>query len=61
LGTSTEFCAAAKEAGVWMFPFSHEDVRAVTHLHISQSDAVNAGQIIADVADRLSSKNSATA
>ncbi len=61
LGTSTEFCAAAKQAGVWMFPFSHEDVRAVTHLHISQSDAVNAGQIIADVADRLRSKSPATA
>ena len=61
LGTSADFCAAAKEAGVWMFPFSHEDVRAVTHLHISESDATQAGEIIASVAGQLSSQDSATA
>ena len=60
LGTSAEFCAAAKQAGVWMFPFSHEDVRAVTHLHISESEADRAGQIIAEVADQLRSSKSAS-
>lgn len=61
LGTSADFCAAAKAAGVWMFPFSHEDVRAVTHLHISESDADQAGDIIAKVAGDLKARNSAPA
>jgi hypothetical protein len=38
---------------VWMFPFSHEHVRAVTHLHVSAEDAQRAGQIIASVAEKL--------
>ena len=56
VGTAAEFCNAAEAAGVWMFPFSHEHVRAVTHLHISEADAVKAGQIIANVADELCNK-----
>ena len=47
--TAAEFCEAAQAAGVWMFPFSHQDVRAVTHLHITAEDAIAAGQIIAQV------------
>lgn len=47
---ATEFCAAAKEQGVWMLPFSRRHVRAVTHLHIREEDAVTAGQVIAQVA-----------
>ncbi len=53
LGSATEFCHLAHENGVWMFPFSHEHVRAVTHLHISKQHAQQAGQIIADVAEQL--------
>lgn len=53
VGTSAEFCAAAKQAGVWMFPFSHEHVRAVTHLHISEPNAIEAGAIISRVAGQL--------
>ena len=53
IGTAAEFCEAAKAAGVWMFPFSHQDVRAVTHLHISPEDAITAGEIIAQVAHNL--------
>ena len=53
LATAADFCAAANQAGVWMFPFSHEHVRAVTHLHITESDAVEAGNIIANVAKQL--------
>jgi len=44
------FCRSAKEQGVWMLPFSRVHVRAVTHLHISGSDAGKAGQIIAEIA-----------
>ena len=53
LGTAAEFCEAAKAAGVWMFPFSHQDVRAVTHLHITSEDAIAAGETIAQVARNL--------
>ena len=60
VATAAEFCEAAKAAGVWMFPFSHEDVRAVTHLHISESDAKQAGQIIAKVAAESKENKSRT-
>lgn len=53
IGTAAEFCEVAKANGVWMFPFSHQDVRAVTHLHISPEDAIAAGEIIAQVARKL--------
>lgn len=55
IGTAAEFCKAALEAGVWMFPFSLEHVRAVTHLHISEQDAIQAGGIIEQVAESLNS------
>ncbi|MDG1874111.1 MAG: GntG family PLP-dependent aldolase, partial [Mariniblastus sp.] len=58
VATAAEFCAAAEAAGVWMFPFSHEHVRAVTHLHISETDAAKAGEIIAQVTQELSAKSS---
>jgi len=61
VGTAAEFCKSAKEAGVWMFPFSHETVRAVTHLHITEADAVDAGKIIANVAQQLKKSSSLTA
>lgn len=54
VATAAEFCQAAHAAGVWMFPFSHEDVRAVTHLHINQSDAMQAAKIIGQVTEQLS-------
>jgi threonine aldolase len=55
LGTAAEFCAAAKANGAWMFPFSHEHVRAVTHLHIRHEDAEAAGKIIATTAEQMTS------
>ncbi len=55
VGTSAEFCRLAKEQGVWLLPFSHQHVRAVTHLHISSSAAAQAGEIIATVANQLCS------
>ncbi|MEM9943485.1 MAG: GntG family PLP-dependent aldolase [Planctomycetota bacterium] len=50
LMSATEFCEQAKLAGVWMFPFSHEDVRAVTHVHITEQDAIEAGNRIRAIA-----------
>ena len=50
LGTAADFCERAKAKGVWMFPFGAQQVRAVTHLHISQQDADSAANIIAEVA-----------
>ncbi len=53
VGTAAEFCRLAKEQGVWLLPFSHQHVRAVTHLHVSASAAAQAGEIIATVAKQL--------
>ena len=50
IGTAAEFCARSHDAGVWMFPFSNEHVRAVTHLHVSADEAKQAGEIIASLA-----------
>ncbi len=47
---AANFCSAAKTRGVWMLPFSRRHVRAVTHLHITEEAAVQAGQVIADLA-----------
>lgn len=53
LGTAQQFCDAAHANGVWMFPFSNEHVRAVTHLHITQDDAESAGKIITQTAELM--------
>jgi len=58
VASAAEFCESAKSDGVWMFPFSHEHVRAVTHLHISAADAEKAGEIIAQVAEKSLQENS---
>ena len=47
---AASFCEALLEQGVWMFPFSHCHVRAVTHLHISGDDIELALERIARVA-----------
>ena len=56
VATAAEFCDAAKQAGVWMYPISKTRARAVTHLHISESDATAAGKIIAEVANGLNQR-----
>lgn len=48
--TASEFCQAAKQRGVWMLPFSRRHVRAVTHLHIREEDALLAGRVISELA-----------
>ena len=52
IGTAEQFCSQAKEAGVWMFPFGPQQVRAVTHLHITESDARCAGTTLCEIASR---------
>jgi threonine aldolase len=54
---AAEFCDAAKRLGAWLLPFSQKHVRAVTHLHIGEDDAMAAGQIISSVIDEFSTKN----
>jgi threonine aldolase len=49
VGTAEQFCAKAKAAGVWMFPFGPQQVRAVTHLHISAERARRAGTILCEL------------
>ncbi len=50
---ASEFCELAKERGVWMLPFSSKHVRAVTHMHISETDAVEAGKRLQQVFESL--------
>lgn len=42
LAAADVFCERLLEEGVWMYPFSHCHVRAVTHLHISNEDILRA-------------------
>jgi len=51
VATAPEFVERCRSAGVWMYPFGHDTVRAVTHLHVSDSDATRAGEIVCQVAD----------
>ncbi len=50
VGTAADLVEKCGAAGVGMYPFSHDTVRAVTHMHISEKDAVRAGEIICEVA-----------
>jgi threonine aldolase len=49
LGSASDFCEKARANGVSMLPFSHEHVRAVTHLHINAQQSSRAGEIIAEI------------
>ena len=53
-----KFCELAKEAGVWMFPVSAKNVRAVTHNLISTEDAIRAGELLQKVFQSLASDSS---
>ncbi|HMO15537.1 MAG TPA: GntG family PLP-dependent aldolase [Pirellulaceae bacterium] len=53
LGDAAKFCSLLQKNGVWMYPFSHCHVRAVTHLDISVTDCQKAGAIISRVAEEL--------
>ncbi|MEM9410624.1 MAG: beta-eliminating lyase-related protein, partial [Planctomycetota bacterium] len=53
ISDASQFCQRAKDAGVWMLPFSAEHVRAVTHMHITKSDAEKSGKLISELASGL--------
>jgi threonine aldolase len=50
LGTAASFVHRLKEAGVLMLPISASQVRAVTHLDLSDADIASAGEVIARAA-----------
>ncbi|QEG23218.1 threonine aldolase family protein [Mariniblastus fucicola] len=50
IGTAAEMVERCGAAGVGMYPFSHDTVRAVTHMHIDEADAVKAAERICEVA-----------
>jgi threonine aldolase len=52
LGTAEEFCARLKDRGLLMLALGPQQVRAVTHLDVSEADTIRAGQILAEVAER---------
>ncbi len=52
LGTAAEFCQRLKDQGLLMLAIGAQQVRAVTHLDVDESDAVRAGEILAEVAER---------
>jgi len=51
IGSAAEIVDKCNAAGVGMYPFSHDTVRAVTHMHISEDEAVKAAEIICDVCE----------
>jgi threonine aldolase len=53
IGTAGQFAAALKQAGVWMLGVGGQLVRAVTHLDVSNAEAVEAARIIPKVVEGL--------
>jgi threonine aldolase len=53
LGTAAVFAAALKMHGVWMLAIGPRLLRAVTHLDVTEDDAITAARLIPDVADQL--------
>ena len=52
LGTAEEFCTRLKDRGLLMLALGPQQVRAVTHLDVTEADTIRAGQILAEVAER---------
>lgn len=50
-GPASAFCQRLKERGVWMLPFSHEHVRAVTHRDVTIDECREAADIVCQLAD----------
>lgn len=59
VASASAFVDALNEVGVSTLPFSDVHVRAVTHLHITQEDAQQAGARIQQVAEQLASVSKA--
>ena len=47
---ASSFCQRLKDLGVWMLPFSHEHVRAVTHRDVTVDQCREAGDIVCRLA-----------
>ena len=52
LGTGAEFCLRLKDRGLLMLAIAAQQVRAVTHLDVNEADTIQAGKIVAEVAER---------
>jgi threonine aldolase len=52
LGTAAEFCTRLKEHGLLMLAIAPQQVRAVTHLDVDETDTARAGEILAQVAGK---------
>ncbi len=50
LGTAAEFCERLKARGVLMLAIGAQEVRAVTHLDVDETDTAEASEILAEVA-----------
>ena len=50
VGTAAEFCKRLKDQGVFMLPVSAQQIRAVTHLDVSEKDAEQCGKILQETA-----------
>ncbi len=55
LAAAPEFAAALRERAVLMLPFSQTNIRAVTHLHITEDDAERSADTIHEVAGGFAS------
>lgn len=53
LGSAAEFVAALKQAGVLMLAISPTQIRAVTHLDVSQSDCTQAAEVLVQVSEQM--------
>ena len=53
LATASELVVALKEEGVLMMAFSTTQIRAVTHMDVSEADVRRAGEVLESVAGRL--------
>ncbi len=46
LGDAASFVERLEKNGVRCFPFSHEHIRFVTHMHVCEQDALDAGKVL---------------
>ena len=51
LGSAAQFCVRLKERGLLMLAVGPQLARAVTHLDVTEADALRAGEILAEVAE----------
>jgi threonine aldolase len=57
IGTAAEFVTALRDVGVLMLAISVTQVRAVTHLDVTEAECTRAAQLVAQVAEQLAAGN----